>query len=102
MRLRPPRGGAYRIIRVDGNETVVPHKKRPYYLQKEVHQAIDCEVFDVLLLDREKGVVLLSDKNAEDRGKPVNETASKLLSETFGRPYVIRGDVVVADDKDFG
>ncbi len=99
--MQQPRG-QYRIIRVDGSETVVEEKPTI----KAAHKAIGCNCIDTVTLTRGRHhaiIVMLVDDTGMIDGKPVNEKATEMARVVFGPayPYSIHGDVVIANDGDF-
>lgn len=91
--------GSYRIIRVDGSEEVVNQKPTI----GKIHAAIGCDCLDMVLLDREREIVMAVDDTGMVDGKPVNPKATALAREAKGQsyPWSIHGDVVIVSDKDF-
>lgn len=91
--------GAYRVIRVDGTDTVI-HSKPTL---RAVHEAIGTACVDTVILDRVCQVVMIVDDTGMVDGKPVNEKATALAREAFGSryPHSIHGDVAIVNDEDF-
>jgi hypothetical protein len=99
--IEQPRG-QYRIIRVDGIETIVPEKPTI----RAICKAIGCVVLDTVTLSRDgpvASVIMLMDDTGMIDGKPVNESATAIARGAFGPQYAhsIHGDVAIANDGDF-
>jgi hypothetical protein len=96
--------GEYKIIRVDGTETIV--KEHPQI--KAIHRAIGCECLDtvVLTMNPVSGLpdtVMMVDDTGMIDGKPINAKATFLYHSVCrpGTPYSIHGDVAIVNDSDF-
>ena len=89
--------GTYKIIRVDGTETVEAEKPSISKIMK----AIKCECLDSVTLGND--IVMLVDDTGMIDGKPVNKAATALMLKRFGPKYPnkIHGDVVIINDLDF-
>lgn len=94
--------GQYRIIRVDGTETVV-HEKPTI---KAVQEAMRCDYVHAMTLTRDNKhqdvVVMFIDDTGKADAKE-NERAAALAREAYGPkwPWIIHGDVVIANHGDF-
>jgi hypothetical protein len=94
--------GEYRIIRVDGTETLIEEKPR----LKSICAAIGCESIDTVILTvrrAEPEIIMLVDDTGMIDHKPVNPKATELYRAVCrpGTPYSIHGDVAIVNDKDF-
>lgn len=93
------RRGEFKIIRVDGSETM--HEGRPTI--RGIQQFIDAECLDTVILDfRLKQVMMVDDTGMCD-GKPVNQKATALYHAICkpGTVHCIHGDVAIVNDGDF-
>jgi len=92
-------GPIRKLIRADGVEQYLarPHSVR------EISNLIRADALDTVLL-ADRAHVMLVDDAGHHKGLPVNDTATRLYWERCGKPnpHVIRGDVVIVPDSDFG
>jgi hypothetical protein len=91
--------GAYKIIRVDGTETV--HEGKPSIA--EICQLIGCDGLDHVTIDRRRQTVMFVDDTGMIDGKPVNAKAT-VLYHAICKPetiHQIHGDVVIVNDRGF-
>jgi hypothetical protein len=91
--------GTYRVIRVDGTETV--HQGKPPIA--EIHRIIGCECLDTVTIDRRRQTVMFVDDTGMLDNKPVNVKATALYHAVCrpGTIHQIHGDVVIVNDGDF-
>lgn len=91
--------GTYKIIRVDGTETLV--KQKPTI--RTVTRDIGCDSIDTVLLDRKAEIVMMVDDTGMIDRKPVNPKATALYHSICkpGTVYAIHGDVAIVWDGDF-
>lgn len=91
--------GQYKLILVDGTETV--HQGKP--AMTEICRLIGCDTLDTVTIDRKKRTVMFVDDTGMIDGKPVNPKATALYHavSTPGNPYSIHGNVVIVNDGDF-
>jgi ornithine carbamoyltransferase len=88
-----------KIIRTNGEEVQLD---KPQSIA-DVEKLIGADVLDTVSL-RDRVHVMLVDDLSHKKGLPINQAATELYWEKCGRPvdHVIRGDVVVVPDSDFG
>ncbi len=93
------RQGEFRVIRVDGTETL--YEEKPTLAR--IFAAIGCTCIDTVTLDRENEIVMLVDDTGMVDGKPVNRKATHLYHDVCkpGTAWAIHGDVAIVNDKDF-
>ena len=91
--------GQYKVIRVDGTETVQHGKVST----AEIQRLIGCDALDTVTIDRKRQTVMFVDDTGMIDGKPVNPKATALYRAICrpGTLHFIHGDVVIANDKDF-
>lgn len=91
--------GTYKIIRVDGSETMVSEKPTI----SKITRAIGCGCIDTVILDRRARVVMIVDDTGMVDGKPVNPKATELYHGICrpGTVFSIHGDVAICHDGDF-
>lgn len=94
------KSGEYKIIRVNGEESVV--KSKPSL--RAICQQIGCETVDTVTLNRNTMTIMVCDDTGMLDNKPINEKATTLARQAFGTqyPYSIHGDVAIVNDEDFG
>lgn len=87
---------AYKIIRVDGTETV--HEGKPTI--HEITRLIGCDGLDTVTIDRKRLTVMFVDDTGLIDGKPVNAKATALYHAVCkpGTVWQIHGDVVIVND----
>lgn len=95
--------GQYKIVRVDGTETVI--NEAPTI--DSVHKAIGCDCIDTVIVTKDiydmAETVMLVDDTGMLTNKPINKRATALMEVLYKPPYnPIHGDVVLCNDKDFG
>ncbi len=90
----------YRVIRVNGEEELI-HRK-PFV--KVVEVVIGATFLDTVILDFENSQVMFIDDTGMIEGKPINPKATALYRSICktGSAHSIHGDVVIANDEDFG
>jgi hypothetical protein len=94
------RRGEYRIIRVDGTETLIEEKPN----LRTITKAIGAECIDTVCLDkRTRTQIMVVDDTGMIDGKPVNSKATALYHAICkpGTVYAIHGDVALCNDEDF-
>jgi len=91
--------GQYRVIRVDGTETV--HQGKPTIA--EIERIIGCSGLDTVTIDRKRQTVMFVDDTGMTDNKPVNPKGTALYHSVCkpGTVHQIHGDVIVLNDKDF-
>ncbi len=93
--------GEYRILRVSGEETLIPMRPSLDMIQK----AIGCTCLDTVILSRKAGrpeTVMLVDDTGMIDNKPVNPKATELyLAVAPKTAFHIHGDVAIVNDRDF-
>ena len=91
--------GQYKVIRVDGTETV--HVGKPSV--KAIAMLIGCDGLDTVTLDRRRQTVMFVDDAGMLDGKPLNPKATALYHARCkpGTVHAIHGDVVIVNDGDF-
>jgi hypothetical protein len=89
----------YKLIRVDGSETV-HHGKVSI---AEIGKLIGCDGLDTVTIDRKRQTVMFVDDTGMIDGKPVNAKATALYHAVSkpGNPCSIHNDVVIVNNKDF-
>jgi hypothetical protein len=85
--------GQYKIIRVDGTETV--YEGKPAI--GEISRLIGCDALDTVTLDRRRATVMFVDDTGMLDRKPVNAKATALYRARCkpGTVWAIHGDVVI-------
>jgi len=85
--------GQYKVIRVDGTETV--HQGR--VSTAEICKLIGCDALDTVTIDRRRQTVMFVDDVGMLDGKPVNPKATELYHSvcTPGTVHQIHGHVVI-------
>jgi hypothetical protein len=83
----------YKIIRVDGSETM--HQGVPSI--SEIMRLITCEGLDTVTIDRRRQTVMFVDDTGMLDGKPVNAKATALYHAVCkpGTVHQIHGDAVI-------
>lgn len=91
--------GGYRLIRVDGTESLVEQKPTIRAIQRD----IGCQVCDTVTLDGTNMIIMVVDDTGMLDRKPINRKASEMVRSVFGPqyPYDIHGDVAIVWDGDF-
>jgi hypothetical protein len=91
--------GTYKVIRIDGSETV--HCGKPSLC--EIARLIGCSSLDTVTIDRRRRTVMFVDDTGMIDNKPVNPKATALYHAvcTPGAVHQIHGDVVIVNDGDF-
>lgn len=89
--------GTYKIIRIDGTESVVEETPS---ISKAL-KVIGCEMVDTVNLGND--VIMIVDDVGMIDGRPVNWKATELMLQRFGPRYPnkIHGDVLIVNDLDF-
>jgi Domain of unknown function (DUF3846) len=92
-------GEQYRVIRVDGTESINAGKPST----REIQRIIGCDCLDTVTIDRRKQTVMFVDDTGMIDGKPVNPKATALYHSPCkpGTVWSIHGDVVIVNDRDF-
>jgi hypothetical protein len=90
---RAPLKGEYKIIHVDGTETV--HQGKP--TTRAIQMLIGCSGLDTVTIDRKRQTVMFVDDTGMLDGKPVNAKATELYHAVCkpGTVWAIHGDVVI-------
>jgi len=85
--------GQYKVIRVDGTETL-HHGKVSI---AEIQSLIGCDGLDTVTIDRKRQTVMFVDDTGMIDGKPVNPEATELYRRICkpGTVWAIHGDVVI-------
>lgn len=93
------RRGEFKVIRVDGTETM--HEQKPTI--HSIQQFIGADCLDSVILDRDNEQVMMVDDTGMCDGKPVNPKATALYHAICkpGTIHCIHGDVVIVNDGDF-
>lgn len=90
-----------RVIRANGSEELLPRSS-----MAEIRRQIGASTLDTVQLRHlgRPAIVMILDDQGHERGLPVNGKATDLYLANCrpGTTHVIRGDVVVAPDSDFG
>jgi len=97
--MEPVKRGEYRIIKVDGTETLIEEKPT----LRAVQRAIGADTLDTVCLDKKtRTQIMLVDDTGMIDGLPVNPKATELYHSICrpGNPYSIHGDVVICNDLD--
>lgn len=83
----------YKVLRVDGSETVHQGKVS----LAEIQHLIGCSGLDTVTIDRRKQTVMFVDDTGMIDGKPVNPKATELYRAICkpGTLHSIHGDVVI-------
>ena len=93
--------GEYRILNVDGTESLIDERPTIRRLLLQIGaETIDCVT---LRMTRPAIVMIVDDTGMLDH-KPVNQKASELMRATRGGPdypYDIHGNVAIVNDDDF-
>jgi hypothetical protein len=91
--------GEYRVIKVDGTETLFEEKPS---IQK-IYRAIGCDCVDTVILDRNLQQIMMVDDTGMCDGKPANPKATALYRSICkpGTLHSIHGDVAIVNDGDF-
>jgi hypothetical protein len=91
--------GSYKVIRVDGAETVHEGKSSI----KDIAMLVGCNTLDTVTIDRKRRTVMFVDDTGMIDGKPVNPKATALYRAVCkpGTLHSIHGDVVICNDGDF-
>lgn len=91
--------GEYKIIRVDGTETMHEGKASIGIIER----AIGALCLDTVILDRAAEQIMLVDDTGMSDGKPVNPKATALYHSICkpGTVHAIHGDVAIVNDGDF-
>lgn len=94
------RQGEYRLIRVDGTETLI--SERPTVAKILI--AIGAECVDTVRIDWKNDQIMVVDDSGMIDGKPVNEKATLFYRRVCrpGSKGAIHGDVAIVNDRDFG
>jgi len=98
--MKTVRQGEYRLIRVDGTETLI--SERPTSAKIKIE--IDAEWLDTVNIDHENDQIMVVDDTGMIDGKPINRKATLLYRQICipGSNGTIHGDVAIVNDKDFG
>jgi hypothetical protein len=85
--------GTYKVIRVDGTETM--HEGKPSIAA--ICRLIGCDGLDHMTIDRRRQTVMFVDDTGMLDGKPVNAKATALYHAVCkpGTVWQIHGDVVI-------
>jgi hypothetical protein len=91
--------GQYKVIRVDGTETL--HEGKASI--REIMRLIGCDGLDTVTIDRTRQTVMFVDDTGMLDGKPVNAKATALYHAICkpGTVHQIHGDVVIVNDGDY-
>ena len=91
--------GTYKIIRVDGTESVVAEEPTI----GKISRAIGCSCVDTVNINRKEGIIMIVDDTGMVDGKPVNPKATELYHAICqpGTVWATHGDVAIARDGDF-
>lgn len=93
------RRGEFKIIRVDGTETM--HEGKPSI--RGIQQFIGADCLDTVIIDRQNEQVMIVDDTGMIDGKPANPKATALYHAICkpGTVHQIHGDVAIVNDGDF-
>src|SRR5271168_3763004 len=91
--------GEFKIIRVDGTETI--HETKPSI--RDIEKFIDAEMLDTVIIDFVHKQIMMVDDTGMCDGKPVNPKATALYHAICkpGTLHCIHGDVAIVNDGDF-
>ena len=91
--------GTYKVIRVDGTETV--HAGKPSI--PEIMRLIGCGSLDTVAIGPQRRRVMFVDDTGVVDNKPVNQKATEIYHAVCrpGTVHQIHGDVVIVHDDDF-
>jgi hypothetical protein len=93
------RRGEYKIIRVNGDETIYEEIPQMW----RICAAIGCSCIDTVILDHKRKQIMMVDDTGMIDGKPVNDKATALYRAICrpGTIHSIHGDVAIVNDADF-
>jgi hypothetical protein len=91
--------GTYKVIRVDGAETM--HEGKASIA--EIMRLIGCSCLDTVTIERKKQTVMFVDDTGMIDQKPVNPKATALYQAICkpGTLHQIHGDAVIVNNRDF-
>lgn len=91
--------GTYKVIRIDGTETI--HRGKASL--SEITRLIGCSGLDTVTIDRRRRTVMFVDDTGMIDNKAVNPKATALYHAVCmpGTAHQIHGDVVIVNDGDF-